>query len=132
MVQSALLTHGTSELELHDRHLPVVPAWTLRGSLAHDLMLGGWDATLSASARYVGPARLSFDPALDRPMGNYLETGLGLRLRRGRLAVGLEATNVINARGDSFAYGNPLRIFSTNQYVRQDPRRVSLSLTLTP
>ncbi len=132
MIQSALLTRDSSGLELHDRRLPVVPAWTLRGALARDFAVGAWDASIAANGRYVGPARLSFDPALDRPMGNYLETGLSLEGRRGIWTLAFEARNLFNARGDSFAYGNPLRIFSTRQYVRQDPRSVSVSITLTP
>ncbi|MBO0749070.1 MAG: TonB-dependent receptor, partial [Porphyrobacter sp.] len=132
MVQSALLTRDASGLHLHDRRLPVVPSWTLRTVLRHGFRLGAWQSTVSASARYVGPARLSFDPALDRPMGNYLETGLALEARRDRWAIGLEGRNLLNARGDSFAYGNPLRIFAAPQYIRQDPFSLRLSLTLLP
>ncbi|MGZ3269573.1 MAG: TonB-dependent receptor domain-containing protein, partial [Croceibacterium sp.] len=132
MVQSALLTRDMSGLKLHDRRLPVVPSWTLRGSLARGFTLRSWDATLSANARYVGPARLSFDPALDRPMGNYLETGIGLEARRGRWSLALEGRNLFNARGDSFVYGNPLRIFSTQQYVRQDPFSLRFSVAVVP
>ncbi len=94
-----------------------------------------WEAgtrRYSANARYVGPARLSFDPALDRPMGNYLETGVGLEARRGRWSLALEGKNLFNSRGDSFVYGNPLRIFSTQQYVRQDPFSVRFSAAVVP
>jgi outer membrane receptor protein involved in Fe transport len=129
MLQSALLTHDMSGLELHDRRLPVVPSWTLRGSVGRKIAVGIWDATISANARYVGPARLSFDPALDRPMGNYVDTGLGIEARRGDWLVALEGRNLLNARGDSFAFGNPLRVFSTREYVRQEPFSMGLSLT---
>lgn len=132
MVQSALLVRDQSGFKLDDRRLPVVPSWTARAQLIHDFSVSDWLATVSAEARYVGPARLSFDPALDRPMGNYLETGAGFRVSRGRLAVALDATNLFNARGDSFAYGNPLRILAGNQYVRQDPFEVKLSFILQP
>ncbi len=130
--QSALLTRDMSGFKLHDRRLPVVPSWTFRAALARDFALAGWDATVSASGRYVGPARLSFDPALDRPMGNYFETGLALEARHRQWILRLEGRNLLNARGDSFAYGNPFRIYSTHQYVRQDPRSVSVSVALTP
>lgn len=130
MLQSALLTKDVSGLKLHDRRLPVVPEWTLRGALERGFALGAWHATVSANARYVGPARLSFDPALDRPMGNYLETGLGLQAQRGHWSLALDARNVINSRGDSFAYGNPLRIFSTRQFVRQDPFSLHVSVAV--
>ncbi len=132
MIQSAMLTRNMLRFELHDHRLPVVPSWTVRASLAHSFALGNWDATISVRARYVGPARLSFDPALDRRMGDYLDTGMGVELRQGHLALALEGSNLLNSRGDSFAYGNPLRILASRQYIRQDPFRVKLSLTLLP
>jgi outer membrane receptor protein involved in Fe transport len=132
MLQSALLTRDMSGLHLEDRRLPVVPSWTVRGAVQHGFAVGRWQSTVSASARYIGPARLSFDPALDRPMGNYIETGLSFEARRGRWVLGLEGRNLLDARGDSFAYGNPLRIFSAPQFVRQDPFSLRLSVTVTP
>lgn len=131
MVQSAFLTRDTSGLKLDDRRLPVVPSWTLRGALARDFAVGPWDATISGGTRYVGPARLSFDPALDRRMGNYLETSLAIEARRGPWAFQLEGRNLLNSRGDSSAYGNPLRIFSRQQFVRQEPLSIRLSATFT-
>jgi outer membrane receptor protein involved in Fe transport len=130
MAQSAMLTRNTAGIALDDLRLPVVPAWTVRSSLSRTFSLGAWDGTLSANARYVGPARLSFDPNLDRRMGNYLETGLRASAQRGRWVLALETRNVFNARGDTFAYGNPLRIFSTRQYVRQDPFSLRMSVNL--
>jgi hypothetical protein len=112
--------------------LPVVPEWTLRASLARDIMLGSWLATFSGDVRYVGRSRLSFDPALDRPMGNYVEIDAGIQATRGKWTVALDSENLFDARGDSFVYGNPLRLLSTNQYVRQDPFDVKVSLILKP
>lgn len=129
-VQSALLTRAPSGQELHDRRLPVVPSWTLRGSFGRSFSVGRWEATASASARYVGPARLSFDPALDRPMGDYLETEAYLEAQRGRWVLRLEGRNLINSKGDTFAYGNPFRIFSQRQFVRQVPPSARLSVSL--
>ena len=132
MAQSAVLTRDMSGLKLHDRRLPVVPSWTLRGSIGHSLAVAAWDGSVTAAARYVGPGRLSFDPALDRPMGKYLETNLRLEARRGSWVLALEGRNLLNARGNSFAYGNPLRLFSDRQFVRQDPFSLRLSITFTP
>lgn len=131
MAQSALLARDASGVKLDDRRLPVVPSWTLRGAFAHDIALGRWNATISAGARYVGPARLSFDPALDRRMGDYLETNLAVAARRGSWEFRAEGRNLVNSRGDSFAYGNPLRLFSNRQFVRQEPLSIALSATLT-
>ena len=130
MAQSALLSRDETGVELHDRRLPVVPSWTIRGAFAHDIALGGWDATISVGGRYVGPARLSFDPALDRRMGDYLETDAAVAARRGSWVFRVEGRNLLDSRGDSFAYGNPLRLFSRRQFVRQEPLSIALSATL--
>lgn len=130
MVQSAFLMRDTTGVKLDDRRLPVVPSWTLRGAVAHDFALGQWDATISVGARYVGPARLSFDPALDRRMGEYLDTTAVIGVRKGPWTFDLEGRNLLNSRGNSFVYGNPLRIFSARQFVRQDPFSIRLSATL--
>jgi len=132
VAQSALLTRDATGLKLHDRRLPVVPSWTLRGALSRGFPIGAWDATASATARYVGPARLSFDPALDRPMGDYLETAIAFRARRNHWLLGVEGRNLFNARGDTFAYGNPLRIFANDQFVRQEPFTLRLSVAYVP
>lgn len=132
VAQSALLTRDATGLKLHDRRLPVVPSWTLRGALSRGFPIGAWNATASAGARYVGPGRLSFDPALDRPMGNYLETQIAFRVRRDHWLLGLEGRNLFNARGDTFAYGNPLRIFAQDQFVRQEPLSMRLSVSFVP
>ena len=132
MAQSALLVRNETGLKLDDRRLPVVPTWTFRTLMAHDFALADWSATLTADARYVGPSRLSFDPALDRPMGNYVQFDAGLAASRGQWTIALDAENLFDARGDSFVYGNPLRLFTQNQYIRQDPFTIKLSLVVRP
>ncbi len=131
MAQSALLVADNTGLKLDDRRLPVVPSWTARASLAHDLPLGAWQLTFSAGARYVGPARLSFDPALDRPMGNYMETSIAFAAKHDHWGFAVEARNLLGSRGDVFAYGNPLRIAAMPQFVQQEPFSVKLSMTLS-
>jgi len=132
MAQSALLVRNQTGLKLDDRRLPVVPSWTFRSSVEHDFAIDDWLATVSADARYVGPSRLSFDPALDRPMGNYVQFDAGVEATKGKWTVGIDAENLFDARGDSFVYGNPLRLLLANQYVRQDPFDIKVSLIVRP
>ena len=97
MAQSALLVRNETGLKLDDRRAPVVPTWTFRTLRAHDFALADWSATLTADARYVGPSRLSFDPALDRPMGNYVQFDAGLAASRGQWTIGPDAENLFDA-----------------------------------
>ncbi len=114
--------------ELVDRHLPIVPEYTVRGSLAHDLDVGGADARLRFYINYLGPSRLSFDPLLDRPMGNLVDTGMEGRVRLHNFTLSVAATNLLGRRGDSFAFGNALRFSTTRQYTPQQPPTLSISL----
>ncbi len=129
MVQSAMLDLAGASVDPVDRRLPVVPRSTLRLGATRAFALGSWDITASVHGRYVGKGRLSFDPALDRKLGGYLETSLRLAAERGRWRAELSAANLFNSRADVFAYGNPLRVLGYPQHVPLDPRRVVLSLT---
>ena len=128
-LQSALLVRNDTGVLLDDRRLPVVPSWSSRFEIARRITLGRWDLNGNLRLNYVGPARLSFDPALDRPMGNTLTTSMGISATRGVLAVSFKLDNLFGARGDSFAYGNPLRIFAARQYVPQAPTSFRFTLS---
>ncbi|QGN55817.1 TonB-dependent receptor [Novosphingobium sp. Gsoil 351] len=128
--QSALLIRNDLGIELDDRRLPVVPRYTVRGSLSHDWMLGPIPFSAQADARYLGPARLSFDPVLDRRAGNLLETRLFLGARLGRLALGVVTSNPLGLEANTFALGNPLRVIASRQYIPQKPRSIALSVRL--
>ncbi len=129
MAQSALLDLQDAPPGIGDRRLPVVPSSRLRGSVAKDWALGAWDLTAEAGLDYTARARLSFDPALDRPMGDVLDGSMGLSARRGHISASLEVRNLLGGHHDSFAYGNPLRILAMPQHVPQQPRTVELTLT---
>lgn len=121
----AKLVRNTLGYELADRHLPSVPEYTLRGKLIHDFALGDADVAVATSLRYVGPARLSFDPLVDRSMGNYLESSLEGSIQLDRFAVRLRAENLFASKVDTFAFGNSLRFASGRQFTPQSPMRVS-------
>ncbi len=132
LAQSALLDATSALADPDDRRLPVVPRATARLALTHDFTLGPWDLSATLRGRYVGHGRLSFDPALDRALGGYTDTGVALTAARGNWSVALSADNLLDGRADVFAYGNPLRILTMPQHVAQDPRRFVLSIAWRP
>jgi hypothetical protein len=78
--------------------------------------------------RYIGPSRLSFDPQIDRPMGNYLESGLEGRIDFGKFDLTLSLDNLFQQHADEFAFGNPLRFFAFRQYTPQRPFSSAIAL----
>ena len=122
--QSALLVRNETGVELEDRRLPAAPEYVLRAAVEHQWALHAGDAQATASLRYVGPARLSFQPELDLPMGDYLESTLEGRVKLRQFLIGLKFENLLGSKADTFPFGNPLRA-TTRQYTPQRPRTVS-------
>ncbi|MEJ2456817.1 MAG: TonB-dependent receptor, partial [Novosphingobium sp.] len=123
---NALLTHSALGYELHDRHLPVVPEYTVRVALRHDFALGSADAWARMSLRYVGPSRMSFDPGLDRTMGNLVESTFEVHARLRAWDLGLRVQNLFADKGNTFAFGNPFRYRTMPQYTPQRPMVLNL------
>jgi len=128
MLQDARLVRNDLGIALDDRRLPVVPEYVIRGALERSFTLGGKAASLRAKLRYVGPAHLSFDPQIDRPMGRYLQSALEGRLELGKWEVAVRVENLFNNHADEFAFGNPLRFFYSREYVLQQPLSGSIAL----
>ncbi len=127
-ITSAMLSRNALGLRLNDRRLPVVPDYVIRGALSRAFAVGDGEANFKASLRYVGPARLSFDPVVDRPMGKVLESALDAQFASGSWLWSASIDNIVGSSADTFAYGNPLRFAFTRQRTPQRPRTVSLSL----
>jgi len=127
-LQHARLTRGEDGTRLAtDLRLPVVPDIAGRVALAWRHDWHGWTIAPSLAARYGGPSRLSFDPGLDREMGGFGEADLTVAATRGRMRVALSIDNLFDARGDSFAFGNPFSVRTEAQYTPTRPRTGSLS-----
>ena len=126
--QSAMLVRNRLGIALDDMRLPAIPEYTLRGGVEHGFHLAGASGRATLALRYLGPARLSFDPSLDRPMGKVLGSHLDVGLDWGRSTLAFRIDNLLNRASDSFAYGNPFRI-STPQYTPQSPLSTKVSIT---
>ncbi|MBQ1499699.1 MAG: TonB-dependent receptor [Sphingomonas sp.] len=112
-----------------DRRLPVVPDLAGDFTIARALRLFGHEVTPYAALNYVGASRLSFDDGLDRGMGDYALARIGVTTMIGPFTLALDLDNALDARADSFAYGNPFSIRSEHQYTPLRPRTFSLSLS---
>jgi len=123
-----LVDFTASEIGAENARLPVVPKYSGRFALKRNLKLGKANGWLRATLRYVGPSRLSFDPALDRPMGNYIDAGIEGRIVAGRFEFGVEVENIFANSGDTFALGNQFRAATMRQYTPQVPASVSTKL----
>ncbi|WP_324062934.1 TonB-dependent receptor [Novosphingobium sp.] len=127
---SARLTRNALGFKLKDTRLPVVPEYTLRTALRRDFKLGAFDAWARLSLRYIGPARMSFDPAIDRGMGDLVESALEMRMKRNRWELGLSVQNLLNDKGNVFAFGNALRYRLTRQFSPQQPPTILFSAAM--
>ncbi|MBV1692620.1 TonB-dependent receptor [Novosphingobium sp. G106] len=125
----AVLVSSENGLALDDRRLPVVPDFTGRLTLEYGFDLGEWKASLTGQANYVGKARLAFDPALDRQMGGYLPLAATATFARDRVVLSARIDNLMDIKGDSFAFGNQFSILNAPQYTPLRPRTFTLSIS---
>jgi outer membrane receptor protein involved in Fe transport len=128
--EQAELISTANGVRLDDRRLPVVPNVTLRGLLGYRFDLGDWTIRLAGQGNYVGTARLSFDPDLDREMGDYAVFALSSSATTGRWNATARLDNLFDAAGDSFAFGNPFSIRNAPQVTPLRPRTLIVSLGL--
>lgn len=126
--QHARLTRGQNGVELEDLRLPVTPGLSGRLSIAKQIALGPWRGHATVQANYIGSARLSFDSNLDRAMGEYTVLGTHSELSRDRWAIGARLDNLLDVKGDSFAFGNPFSIREQRQFTPIRPRTLTLSI----
>ncbi|HWK42825.1 MAG TPA: TonB-dependent receptor, partial [Croceibacterium sp.] len=89
----------------------------------------GDDLELSAQgwANYVGRSRLGVGPELGELQGDYVDTGLTMRIGHRALGVTLGVTNLADAQGNRFALGTPFAI-GRNQITPLRPRTIRIGV----
>jgi outer membrane receptor protein involved in Fe transport len=112
----------------NDLRLPVLPDISGRLRVSYARNFGIWNADGFVSANYSGPARLSFDPTLDRTIPAHFVANMGAGLGRARWHVGVSVSNLLNARQDTFSFGNPFTIHSLQEHTPYQPRTVTLRI----
>lgn len=129
-VNDSALTRPVEELaNVKYDALPNTPRFTGRAGLDYRFALDTrTDLSLHATARYVGRSWLGVGPELHIPQGHYVDTRLGVEATRGTVSLSVDVSNVLNIRGNRFAFGNPFRVALANQETPLQPRSIRLAL----
>ena len=111
--------------------LPNVADISGRLALSYERNLGG-DTTLDVTsfARYIGQSTLGVGSVLGQLQGDYLDTGVEMRVGDARRGLSLAVTNLLDARGNRFALGSPFLIRDRNQITPLQPRSVRLGFDI--
>lgn len=111
-----------------DNRLPVLPDKAGGVKIGYGHRIAGMPANWFATGRYMGKARLSFDPGLARSMGGYWTADAGLILSPADWRVAFTVSNLFDGRGNSFGFGNPFSIRQLDQRTPIRPRTLSIRI----
>lgn len=111
-----------------DNRLPVIPDSTGRLRIGYEWRIGGLGANIFVSARYVGKARLSFDPGVARSMGGYWAGDAGISVAREGWGAALTISNLLDGHGNSFGFGNPFSLRLMDQRTPIRPRTIGFRI----
>ncbi len=87
--------------------IPNVASHAVRGSINYATVIGDQDFRINGWANYVGPSRLGIGPVLGESQGDYIDTGLAMRVGNDRRGLSLTLTNLFDSRGNRFSLGTP-------------------------
>jgi iron complex outermembrane recepter protein len=87
--------------------IPNVASHAVRGSVNYATMIGDEDFRINGWANYIGPSRLGIGPVLGESQGDYIDTGLAMRVGNDRRGLSLTLTNLFDSRGNRFSLGTP-------------------------
>lgn len=114
-----------------ERELPNIPHLGARIAASYRARIGRHtELTLDGAARYVGASRLGIGAPLDVAQGRYVNTSIGARLSRGAIGLSLDVSNLLDVRGNRFAFGNPFGVKMQNQITPLVPKRVRVGIDL--
>lgn len=108
--------------------LPGAPAISGGALLSYERPLGGdWTVRLVGQATYIGPTRVTFDPAAPKTDGYANAKLLAELSARGR-GVQVYVTNPLDSSNDTFAFGNPFNPLQARQITPQRPITVGVTI----
>ena len=127
------ITGPTSDFEMlvaaagsESMRIPNIARVIARGAIDWNTDLGsGRTLQANAYARYVGSSRLGIGPRLGEEQGEYLDSGLVLRVSDDHRAVTFTVTNLADVVGNRFAFGAPIAT-GTEQLTPLRPRTIRL------
>lgn len=129
-VQHAKLEKPQADLPIPaDLSLPVVPS--VKAHLGAEISgaLGKGSYRIGTRLSFIGAARLSLDPALNRRIDDRTTVNLDASYQWSDWSVALRIDNALNSRADTFGYGNPFSIATTRQFTPQKPRSAGVTLS---
>lgn len=85
---------------------------------------------LRGYGRYIGKSILGVGSILGREQGNYVDTGMDVRIGDARRALTLTASNLLDVRGNRFALGSPFLIRDHDQITPLQPRTIRIGYDL--
>ncbi|WP_033073294.1 TonB-dependent receptor domain-containing protein [Sphingopyxis sp. MWB1] len=108
--------------------IPNVARYAFRGSATYVMAMGREDFRLNGWANYVGPSRVGIGPVLGESQGDYIDTGLAMRLGNERRGLSFTLTNLFDARGNRFALGTPFVEGSAGYLTPLRPRTLRIAI----
>jgi len=112
-----------------DRRLPGVADFTAGLNVTRDLTVFGVPAYVSSSLGYIGSSTLALSQSISSNMGGYFTSELSLGARLGGWAIDARVTNLGDASGDTFNYGNPFLLGRVEVSTPQRPITASVQVT---
>ena len=101
-----------------------------RGAIDWKVQVGdGWTLQANAYARYIGRSRLGIGQHLGEKQGQYVDSGLVMRLADDRKALSITVTNLTDEIGNRFAFGVPIAT-GADQVTPLKPRTARLGFEL--
>ena len=88
-----------------------------------EIRINGW-------ANYIGPSRLGIGPVLGEGQGDYVDTGLAMRLGNGRRGLSVTLTNLLDSKGNRFALGTPFVEGSPGYLTPLRPRTLRVAVDI--
>lgn len=108
--------------------IPNVASHAVRGSVSYVTAIGDRDFRLNGWANYIGPSRLGIGPVLGEGQGDYVDTGLAMRIGSERRGLSLTLTNLFDSRGNRFALGTPFLEGSAGFLTPLRPRTLRIAV----
>ncbi len=81
--------------------------------------------------RYVGKSILGVGPILGQLQGDYVDTGVEIRVGQPSRGITLSLTNLLDARGNRFALGSPFLLRTGNQITPLQPRTIRVGFDMS-
>jgi outer membrane receptor protein involved in Fe transport len=84
--------------------------------------------SVDGAINYVGSSQLGIGAPLDVKQGGYFDSQIGARIDLGGLGISVDVANLLDVRGNRFAFGNPFGLEARNQVTPLRPRTIRIGI----